>query len=564
MSSAYSGKARLAVVVLTTMVGLVVSGVFAAPASAHAVLVSSSPTDGSRVDQEPAAVSLTFDEAVQPILASDQVIAGTGARVDTGQLRQSTDGATITMPLKPGLPKGSYTAVWRVVSADTHIVSGSITFGLGVDPAAAPVAQADATGGLDIAADVAEGLVYAGVVLLLGIAAAGSLWWPWVLARRRVRVAARAGWLLTVIGTAADLLLQGPRAADVSWAGVVRFTDFGQTLSGAFGWELVARLGLLVLMLPLLTRRWLSHLHRRDRAATSAVAGVALLLTVALTGHESVGGSVPLAMTSAMLHLASMTIWLGGLATLTFIVLPAATTANRHAPDQLTALSLRRWSATAYGCVACLVVTGEYQASRQLAPVQSLWSTTYGVVLLIKIGLVGLIVAAAALAQRRVRKLDPGEDRFAHGNALTVLRRSVRIEVALAVLVIAVTSVLVAEPPGNTTYGPPVSLAAPLGPDSVVIHVDSTVRGRQQFEVDILDAQGRPAPVQSVTANLSSAEVASLALKLQPDAPVTGGRSAAWRSAPIVVPDTGVWTVNLDVSIDDTDAYATVADYQVW
>ena len=56
--------------------------------------------------------------------------------------------------------------------------------------------------------------------------------------------------------------------------------------------------------------------------------------------------------------------------------------ASRTEEHQPIARSLRRWSATAYGCVAVLVVSGEYQASRQLTPVQSLWSTSYGQLLL--------------------------------------------------------------------------------------------------------------------------------------------------------------------------------------
>lgn len=564
MSPRRAGRTRLAIVLATTMAGLVVSVVFAAPASAHAVLVNSSPTDGSRVDTEPAAVSLTFDEAVEPIPASDEVISATGARVDTGRLSQSGDGTTITLPLRPGLPRGSYTAVWRVVSADTHVVSGSITFGLGIDPSAAPVVRADVTGGLDIAADLAQGLVYAGMVLLLGIAAAAAMWWPWALARRRLRILTRTGWLLTFVGTGAGLLLQGPRAADVSWAGVWGFTGFGQTLGEAFGWELVARLGLLVLLAPLLTRRRLGDLRCRTRATTGALASVALLLTVALTGHESVGDAVPLAMTAAMLHLAAMTVWLGGLATLAVVVVPGARASGCATPDRLTAISLRRWSITAYGCLALLVVTGEYQASRQLAPVQALWSTTYGLVLLIKLGLIGIVVGAAALAQRSVQRLDPEQDRFAHGTVAAVLRRSVQIETALAVLVLAVTAVLVSEPPGNTTYGPAASLSAPLGPDTVRVHVDSTLRGQEQFDIDVVDAEGRPAPVQSITANLSSIAVGALAIKLKPDTEEIGRGWSAWRSTPVAVPDSGVWSVDLDVDIDQTDAYATAVRYQVW
>ena len=552
---------RLAVVVATTTVGLVISVLLAGSASAHAVLERSSPADGARVDVEPAAVSLTFDEAVQPIPAFDEVISSTAVRADNGRLQQSADGATITLPLRPGLPKGSYTTVWRVVSADTHVVSGSITFGLGVDPSIVPDTPADATSALDVAADVAQGLVYAGVVLLLGLAAAAALWWPWALAVRRLRIAARTGWLLTTVGTALALLLQGPRAADVDWAGVWRFTDVDQTLGEAFGWELIARLILLVLVAPLLTRSWLPGLRRRGRAITGAAAAVALLLTVALTGHESVGSAVPLAMTAAMLHLVAMTVWLGGVVTLAVVVLPAT---RAGGPHQASAASLRRWSVTAYGCVAALVVTGEYQASRQLAPVQALWSTSYGLALLVKLALIAVMLAAAALAQRRIQRLAPDRDRFAHGDVATMVARSVRVESTLAVLVLAVTAVLVSQPPGNTTYGPPVTLTAPSGPDTVRIRVDSTLHGREQFAFEIVDAAGRPAPVESITATLSSPTVAALAVKVAPAVPATDGRWSGWRSAAVAVPEAGVWTLNVDVGIDQADAYATLARYQVW
>ncbi len=550
---------RLAVVVVATLAGLVVSAGLAAPASAHAVLERSSPADGSRVDGPLAAVSLTFDEAVQPVPAFDEVIATSGARVDTGAPRLSADGATLVLPLRPDLPRGSYTAVWRVVSADTHVVSGSITFGLGVDPADVPPRPTEATGPLDVAADVAKGLVYAGLVLLLGVAAAAALWWPWALETRRVRLAARAGWLLAAAGTAGALLLQGPRAAEAGWAGVVGLVGLDRTLAEPFGAALAVRLALLVAVAPLLTRRSLGGLRRRAGRAVGAVAGVALLATVAAAGHEAVGADVPFALAAAMVHLVAVTVWLGGLAALAGVVLPAARAGVSPGP---TAAGLRRWSITAYTCVAGLVLSGEYQAARQLAPVQALWSTSYGIVLLVKLGLVAVIVAVAAVAQRRVAALPADPDRAASADVVAAVRRSVRVECAVAVAVLAVTAVLVSQPPGNTTYGPPVTVVAPLGPDTVRIHVDTTLRGRQELALDVVDGAGRPVPVRSLDATLSSATVAALALKVRPA--TAGGPSAGWRSAPVVVPGPGVWTVHLDVSVDQADAYATVARYRVW
>lgn len=434
---------------IATAAGCLIGSVLlAAPASAHAILVSSSPADGARVDAAPASVTLTFDEAVQPVRADDEVISSTtGERVDTGSLQQSADGTTLVLPLRPGLPRGSYTAVWRVVSADTHVMSGSITFGVGVDPAAAPVAvDEQRTGALDVGADVAQGLVYAGMVLLLGVAAATTLWWPRALALRRLRVTVRVGWLLAVIATAGQLLLQGPRAANQGWGAVWRFVGLDQTFGEAYGWELAMRLALLLLVTPLLTRRALTGLRGR-RTVLGVVAGVALLLTVALAGHESVGTDVPLAMTAAMVHLLAMTVWLGGVTALAVVVLPASGGAG-----QVSADSMPRWSLTAYVCVVLLVVSGEYQASRQLEPVQALWSTSYGLVLLTKIGLVAIVLAAGAFAHRRVHTCTP--DGFLHDGVTAAIRHNVRLESATAVLVVAATAVLVSLPPGNTTYGP--------------------------------------------------------------------------------------------------------------
>lgn len=551
---------------LTLVLAAVLSGVtvvgLAGPASAHAVLDSSSPQDGARLDHEPATVALTFDEAVQPIPASDEVISVTGVRVDTGRSTQSADGTTIVLPLQPDLPAGTYAVTWRVVSADTHIVGGSITFGIGVDPAAAPVAPADDTRALDITADVAQGLLYLGIVLLVGVGAAAASLWPWALAARRTRLIMWGGWLLGVLGTVMPLLLQGARAENDSWPAVFRFVDAGQTLGSAFGRELLARLLLLVLVVPLLTTAWLGRLHRTRYAGAGGVVAVALLVTVALTGHEAVGSDVPVAMISAVLHLAAAAVWLGGLAVLLAIVLPAA----RSGGVPLCAAGLKRWSYAAYSCVACLVLTGEFQAARQVDPVEALWSTGYGVVLLVKLAVIALVLVAAAVAQRRVlapareQSGDPGRDEFARGDTRTVIRRSVRIEAGLAVVVLAVTALLVSEPPADTTYGPPSDMTAPLGPDTVHVYVDGTRRGRQSFELTVTDSAGRPAPVREITASLSSTTVAALAVTLVPD-PTTAAR---WNSTNAVVPLPGPWTLALDVTVDSADAYSTAAHYRVY
>jgi len=559
VSAGRSGRRRtgagLLARLLVLLAGLAAVGVALAPAaSAHAVLVSSSPVDGSRVDSEPSVVRLTFDETVGLIAADEQVISTTGLRADTGQVQQTDGGTTIVLPLKPHLPPGTYSATWRVVSADTHIVSGSITFGFGVNPGAGPAVPASHTGQLDVAANTALGLIYAGIVLLVGAAAAARLLWPWSRGRHRVRGLGWAGWGLMLAGTGVLFLLQGPRGVNGSWGAVFALRGAGQTLGSAFGRQLLARLCLLLAVIPLLMARRLNRPVSGGDDLVRGLTGLAILVSVAVTGHEGAGSDVALALPAATLHLAAMSVWLGGLTLLGAVILPSVRHGERTGPE----LRLRRWSLMAYGCVVALVVSGEYQASRQLSPVQALWSTRYGVVLLIKAGLVGVMLIAAYLAQRRVA--GPAAQTAATADAIHAVRRSVLVETAVALMVVAVTAILVSEPPGRATYGPPATLAAPLGADRVTVRVASTRRGLEEITIRIVSADGTPVPAQSVTGTLSSAQVAALRVtmrKLTPD-------GSEWRSSAAVVPLPGVWTLSLDVALSASNAYTTSASYQVW
>ena len=137
-------------------------------AHAHATLESSTPVDGSRVEVAPAEVILTFDEAVQLVRGTAQVISDDGARVDSGGAHLSTNGTSVVIPLQPHLAKGSYTATWRVVSADTHVVAGSISFGVGQDAHVLPSRVVDPSRTLTVADDVVQGVVVPGFGYVLG------------------------------------------------------------------------------------------------------------------------------------------------------------------------------------------------------------------------------------------------------------------------------------------------------------------------------------------------------------------------------------------------------------
>lgn len=104
-------------------VGLAV--VAAPPAAAHNTLISSSPADGSTATTQPGAVELTFDQAVQNRFAQVAVLDADERTYESGD--PEIVGATVTQAVDD-LPDGEYTIAYRVVSADGHPVSGTVTF----------------------------------------------------------------------------------------------------------------------------------------------------------------------------------------------------------------------------------------------------------------------------------------------------------------------------------------------------------------------------------------------------------------------------------------------------
>lgn len=100
--------------------------------SAHAYLVRADPAPNSVVTTAPKQVTLWFDETVDPNFSAVQVLDADQSRLDQDDLTADPgDSRQIHISLKP-LPDGTYTVVWRVLSAtDGHITRGVFAFGVG-------------------------------------------------------------------------------------------------------------------------------------------------------------------------------------------------------------------------------------------------------------------------------------------------------------------------------------------------------------------------------------------------------------------------------------------------
>nr|WP_189297064.1 copper resistance CopC family protein [Streptomyces cinerochromogenes] len=374
----------------------------AAPASAHAVLRASDPADGTVLRTAPRQVTLTFTESVGLLTDSFRIYDPDNHRLRTGPAGHApgrSDTARVTLPAR--LATGTYTVAWRVVSADSHPVSGALTFSVGertAAPAAPPADRAEnhATTALHT---IARYLAYLSLALLLGTAAFVAYCRPPATAHLRTPALAATAALL--VSTTALYVLRAPyeeAAAPTTGFSLSALTHTAATRPGRL---LLLRLALLLLAAAAATvlRGRRTRLPRRVTLAAAGVLAVALSLTWSASDHASAGIQVPVAIVSSTLHLLAMGAWLGGLAALLWTL--------RRAPEPagLPASVPARFSRLASVSVAVLVLTGVYQSWRGLGSWQALTDTTYGRTLLAKLAAVTALLLAAACSRTWTARL---------------------------------------------------------------------------------------------------------------------------------------------------------------
>jgi hypothetical protein len=97
-------------------------------AFAHDILVSSDPANGASLATGPSKVALTFDLPVKESFSTITVVGPDGKHYEGGP--STVDGSTVSAPVQPLGPVGTYTIGYRIVSDDGHPVSGAVRFSL--------------------------------------------------------------------------------------------------------------------------------------------------------------------------------------------------------------------------------------------------------------------------------------------------------------------------------------------------------------------------------------------------------------------------------------------------
>ena len=185
--------------------------------------------------------------------------------------------------------------------------------------------------------------------------------------------------------------------------------------------------------------------------------------------------------------------------------------------------------------VLLVVASGVILAVLQVDPVAALGTTTYGIVLLVKIAAVALAVAAGFWAYRRYARTDTG-------------RGVVAGELALVVVIASATAVLSSTTPARDSYTTQVRATLDFGPARLLdVRIDTIRRGDQTITVRYRrDAQrsGGPGQVPGLDIELSSADANVARLPVTVTRTPSAG-AIVWRSSGLIVPAAGDWKVTI-------------------
>lgn len=447
----------------------------AGAAQAHARLRGSEPSASATVAVAPSVLRLAFTEVVERA-QSNVLILGPDGRPVAGlrTIRDPRDATVLLTALPPGLPRGSYTVSWRVLSVDGHPVSATFRFAVGA--ATSPLAATTgggfgptALGGTGRALDDIGVLALVGLtafpLLVAGAGRRGAGQWIPAGAMtdllRRLRAPLAVCLLLAVAGNsliAVDTLAQA-RGFPPSRVG--QHLDelrsfFAGTRTGRLLW--VREAGLVALGVALAfsygPRRSPERPGRRTTGLWLHLAGSAALLgTISLSSHATTAtADAWLSVAIDWSHLAAAGVWTGGLLALALAGLPAARSSARTdlsaGADQAGRLTAG-FSDLAQACMLVVLATGTYEALVHVTSLGALGRTDWGGELVAKLALwvTVLLVATVTTGSLVPRVSHRAAAATARLAACGELARAVRYELAGAAALIAVAAVLAGTAP---------------------------------------------------------------------------------------------------------------------
>ena len=383
-------------------------------ASAHAYLVATSPSVNASLTLPPPEIVIVYDEPVDIDRGDALLIRGKdGTRypctVATDAAAQRT--ARVSCTLRTQLARGVYAVSWRATSADSHLVEGTFSFGVGVSPYGF-------VDGLRIGTlhrftaflAVVRGLSDEPIYLLSTPSAIGLRWLilfgvsllVGALGFERLALGGRAPamstgaavlrcWCRRLSAAGALLALFASLAALAEPTALITKLD---TANAAW----LVRLGLLcIALVAIWSRRFVPLAY-----VAAALLPVSLIVSAGVndSGHDDDG---ILHYVADWLHVSAASLFAGGLVVFAAVIRPALAVVGLEARPEFLREAIGGFSRIAAVSVVAIAVSGVYVGVQHVGSWTALFGTLYGRVVLAKVVLLTALVAFGYVHNRQKR-----------------------------------------------------------------------------------------------------------------------------------------------------------------
>lgn len=503
----------------------------AATASAHAVLDSSTPAPSSVLPQSPPAIELDFNESVESSLGSIYLYDSNQKKVSIGKAERSVSNPSQVTATLPELPDGTYVVVWRVVSSDGHPVSGAFPFEIGSTSSGnansllnAVLLKNTTRSPLGVPLGVARALLFIGLILFIGTIV--LLWGSQLLGSLAAQALMLTGVYCAALGTIFQLLLQGPYDTGAGWGKVGDISLLHDVAVTRAGISELVRLGVCVVwvLLIVVAARGTSRGAFWQNITFLSIA--LALVTCSISGHPSTSSLAAVWVGLDVLHLASISVWVGGLF--------AMATVRRFLEPSDDVDVAARFSMMATFALPTALVTGVVQGLHIVDGVGKLSTDSYGRLLVGKFVVLGVMGILGARARTKLKR-----------DGAPSIRKTIRVESTLAAVAIALTAVLVGTSPTRNTT--PNTFNATLVEANIVANITVAPPRVGQAEVHVIlsPPNGSLSPVKNVNVRIT------LPARNLPAVPVTMTEIGPNHWTGIVnIPYVGTWTLEALVNPD--------------
>jgi copper transport protein len=477
-------------------------------ALAHAKLIRTVPSAGSLLNAAPERIELYLSEGINLDITEIRLLDRSRREYPlTPPTNIGGEAETVQVSLTEPVEGGTYTVVWRVLSAvDGHVTAGSFAFRVrGTDGAAEPEDPIQPVEGMDGEFGgssptpdplrwLARALIFGSLALLLGGPilslliiepttgerkdGPGARLWV-ALGRSFGSIGAFAAVIL-FLALVLDLLLQvssitGGGVGEALGRGDLALTVLNSTRYG-LTWTLRAVAAFLLLAMMLFI--WLGSRSGGSGVWELAVASASLAMVAQSLGSHAaaltdagVGGDLPLPIVADWLHLVMVGAWVGGLGYLALALFPTMRRLGLPWDERrdFLARAVPRFSRLAIVSVVILAATGTLNLILHTNDLAAILGSTYGQVLLVKVGAYAVLVAIGAINLRRLTpmlkaKLTPSQEDNVSAPPVRRLRRNIFLEIGVAsvALLLAGGLTLIPPPTGAAGGAPPAVSETPI------------------------------------------------------------------------------------------------------